>query len=265
VIGGTRFELLPARGGETSDAMLVHLPEQGVLFVGDILMPYLGAPFAEEGSVDGLIAAIDQVNALAPRVLLHGHEPLTRLFASTATLDQLRGPLVWLRAEVLRSIQGGAERGAIHAANLVPPTLAQSGADVHLAYLALRENVINRLYDQNTGYWQNGLQGLDALTSADYGAALVDYLGMSDTQLAAAAERLVADGKHEMAAQLLRWGEPQFAGNARLEAVKRLAYLRLMEKYQQFNPFKFILYAAQIDHVTPQMALPAAAPMQAAR
>jgi glyoxylase-like metal-dependent hydrolase (beta-lactamase superfamily II) len=45
VIGGTRFSLLPTRGGETDDALLVHMPDQGVLFVGDILMPYFGALF----------------------------------------------------------------------------------------------------------------------------------------------------------------------------------------------------------------------------
>src|SRR6266481_5658703 len=43
-IGGTRFELIPVQGGETHDAMFIHLPDQGVLFVGDFIMPYLGAP-----------------------------------------------------------------------------------------------------------------------------------------------------------------------------------------------------------------------------
>ena len=86
VIGGTRFSLLPTRGGETDDALLVHMPDVGVLFVGDILMPYLGAPFQAKGSVDGMLAAIDQVHALKPQLLLHGHEPLTAAFASTAML-----------------------------------------------------------------------------------------------------------------------------------------------------------------------------------
>ena len=29
VIGGTRFSLLPTRGGETDDALLVHMPDHG--------------------------------------------------------------------------------------------------------------------------------------------------------------------------------------------------------------------------------------------
>jgi len=253
IVGGTRFELLPTRGGETNDAMLIHMPEQGVLFVGDILMPYLGAPFVEEGSLDGMLAAIEQVHALKPRHLLHGHEPLTRVFSSTVMLDDLRVQLVWLRDAVVHALQSGAERGAIHAANLVPPTLEHSDSGVHLAYLVLRENVIDRVFDQNSGYWQNGLYGLDALTDADRGAALVDYLGVSDRQLASAAERMVADGKHELAAELLRWAQPRFPGNARLDAVRKLTYLKLMEKYEEFDPFRFILYGWQIDQSTAQI------------
>jgi glyoxylase-like metal-dependent hydrolase (beta-lactamase superfamily II) len=252
-VGGTRIELLPTRGGETDDAMLVRLPEQGVLFVGDILMPYLGAPFAEEGSLDGMLAAIEQVSTLKPRLLLHGHEPLTRLFNSTDMLDDLRVQLVWLRAAVLRDIAGGAERGAIQQANLVPPTLAKSPPSVQLAYLVMRENVVNRLFDQHSGYWQNGLQGLDTLTEADQGLALVDYLGVNEAQLASAIERMVADGRHGLAEVTLRRAQARLPHSERLAALRRLVYLKLMEQYQEFSPFKFILYGAQIDQQTPPM------------
>jgi glyoxylase-like metal-dependent hydrolase (beta-lactamase superfamily II) len=256
-IGGTRLELLPTRGGETSDAMLIHMPEQGVLFVGDILMPYFGAPFAEEGSPEGMLAAIEQVSALKPRLLLHGHEPLTRVFDSTAMLDDLRVQLAWLREEVLREMARGSERGAIQQANLVPPTLERSPSSVHLAYLLMREHMINRLYDQHSGYWQNGLQGLDVLTDADHGAALVDYLGVSESQVAAAVERMVADGRHELAAQTLRWARTRLPPSERLNALQRIAYLKLMEKYQEFDPFKVIVYAGQIDQAIPPMVAPA--------
>ena len=256
-IGGTRLELLPTRGGETSDAMLIRMPEQGVLFVGDILMPYFGAPFAEEGSPEGMLAAIEQVSALKPRLLLHGHEPLTRIFDSTEMLDDLRIHLAWLREAVLREIARGSERGAIQQANLVPPTLARSPSSVHLAYLLMRENMINRLYDQHSGYWQSGLQGLDVLTDADHGAALVDYLAVSESQVAAAVERMIADGRHELAAQTLRWTRTRLPHSERLNALQRIAYLKLMEKYQDFDPFKVIVYAGQIDQAIPPMVAPA--------
>ncbi len=91
---------------------------------------------------------------------------------------------------------------------------------------------------------------------AERGEALVDYLGVSDMQLASAAERMVADGKHELAAAVLRWAQPRFANSARLDAVRKLAYLRLMEKYQEFNPFKFILYSGEIEEFTTQINAP---------
>jgi glyoxylase-like metal-dependent hydrolase (beta-lactamase superfamily II) len=39
-------------GGETPDALMVHLPASGLLFTGDALMPYLGVPFTAEGQTD---------------------------------------------------------------------------------------------------------------------------------------------------------------------------------------------------------------------
>ena len=85
-IGGTRIELIPVQGGETHDAMFINLPDEGVLFVGDFIMPYLGAPFVEEGDLQGLLDAIDIVVEKNPQYLLHGHEPLTRNFTSASML-----------------------------------------------------------------------------------------------------------------------------------------------------------------------------------
>jgi glyoxylase-like metal-dependent hydrolase (beta-lactamase superfamily II) len=256
-IGGTRVQLLPTRGGETEDALLIHLPELGVLFAGDILMPYLGAPFVEEGSLDGLLESIVQLDRLKPRHLLHGHQPLTQLFTSTEMLNDLRRQLIWLRDAVHREIAGGTDRSALHRANLMPPALAGSPSSVHLAYLVLREGTIDRLFDQRSGYWQNGLQGLDALGDADHGAALVDYLDLGEARIVRAAERMVGDGRHELAAALLRAAQARLPRSERLTSAHRLVHLKLMEKHQDFNPFKFILHAARIDQATPQMSLPA--------
>jgi glyoxylase-like metal-dependent hydrolase (beta-lactamase superfamily II) len=254
VVGGTRLTLLPTRGGETDDALLVHLPDQGVLFMGDILMPYFGSPFEPEGSVEGLLAALDQVHALNPQLLLHGHAPLTRAFATVATLDGLRPHLQWLRGEVTARMKRGTPRAAIQQANLMPPTLERSTSEVHLAYLLLRENLINRLFQQRSGYWQSGLRGLDALTEADHGAALVDYLGLSDAQITAAAQRMIKDGHHELAAAVLNGAQARRPDSATLGQARALAYAKLMEKYQDFNPFKLFVYGAQVNLSVPQVS-----------
>ena len=87
----------------------------------------------------------------------------------------------------------------------------------------------------------------------DRGELLVDYLGLSETQIVKAAERLAADGKYAMAADLLESAEPKFPGSNSVKRAKRFAYLKLMEKNQNTDPFKFIIYSAKIGEQTPQI------------
>jgi len=253
-IGGTRIELIPVHGGETHDAMFINLPDQGVMFVGDFIMPYLGAPFAEEGDFQGLLDAIDVVAEKHSQHLLHGHEPLTRNFASATMLAQLKTDLMWLHEQVLTAVRRGDERAAIYQANLIPPGLLGGQPDVYQPYLILREHVIDRLYDQNVGYWQPDLQGLDHLGRADRAELLVDYLGISEKQLVKTVERLAADGKYELAASLLESSGSRFEHSTSVANAKRLVYLKLMEENQNTDPFKFIIYSGKIGEQTPQMA-----------
>jgi glyoxylase-like metal-dependent hydrolase (beta-lactamase superfamily II) len=254
-IGGTRIELIPIEGGETHDGMFIHLPDQGVMFVGDFIMPYLGAPFVEEGNLQGLLDAIDIVVKDDPKYLLHGHEPLTRVFTSPAILSQLKLDLSWLREQVLRSVQHGEERAVIQQANLTPPDLLRGNPDVYMPYFIMREHVIDRLYDQNVGYWQADLEGLDHISRADRAELLVDYLGLSEKQLVEAVGRLAADGKYELAASLLDSSEGRFEHSESVAKAKRLVYLKLMEKNQNTDPFKFILYSAKIGEQTPEISI----------
>jgi len=45
---------------------MVHLPASGLLFVGDVMMPYLGVPFTAEGSPEGLLKTMRYIRGLAP-------------------------------------------------------------------------------------------------------------------------------------------------------------------------------------------------------
>jgi len=230
-IGGTHIELIPVQGGETHDAL-----------------------FVPEGDLQGLLDAIDVVIALDPQVLLHGHQALTANFASPAMLAQLKTDLIWLREQVASAVVRGDERAAIHQANLIPATLLSGTPDAYLPYLLLREHVIDRLYDQGVGYWQADLQGLDHLGSADRAELFVDYLGINETQLLYAIERLSADGKFELAASLLDAVHSRFAKNEAVAKAERVVYLKLMEQYQNTDPFKFIIYSSRAHEQVPQMA-----------
>jgi hypothetical protein len=83
---------------------------------------------------------------------------------------------------------------------------------------------------------------------------LVDYLGLSERQLVETVERLATDGKYELGASLLESCGNRFEHSASVASAKRLIYLKLMEKDQNMDPFKFIIYSGRIGEQTPQMA-----------
>src|SRR6201999_892055 len=86
VVGDTEFVLIPVTGGETPDALMVSLPASGVLFAGDVLMPYVGVPFFAEGSPEGLLDTLCYIRELAPRQLIAGHTTLTDDFTIEAVV-----------------------------------------------------------------------------------------------------------------------------------------------------------------------------------
>jgi glyoxylase-like metal-dependent hydrolase (beta-lactamase superfamily II) len=236
-IGGTQVELIPIEGGETRDGMFVYIPGLQTMFVGDFIMPYVGAPFVSEGSLDGLFDAIDIVVQKHPRFLLHGHEPLT--------VD-----LQWLCKAVLEAIHSGEPRNTVHESNLIPPGLIEGRGDVQLPYLVLREHVIDRLFQQNVGYWQADLTGLDHLTTSGSSAGLIEYAGLSEKDTLRAAQNMIADGKYDLAVSTLDGAVVHFGRSDAIAAAERLAYSKLMERYQNIDPFKFILYSAKAGERT---------------
>jgi alkyl sulfatase BDS1-like metallo-beta-lactamase superfamily hydrolase len=113
--------------------------------------------------------------------------------------------------------------------------------------------VIDRLYDQHVGYWEANLQGLSHPSREDRADLLVEYLGLSESQIVKAADRLAADGKYAIAAELIETAEPKFPNNEALKRAKRFVSMKLMEKNQNTDPFKFIIYSAQAGEQTPQI------------
>jgi alkyl sulfatase BDS1-like metallo-beta-lactamase superfamily hydrolase len=169
-------------------------------------------------------------------------------------LANLKTDLVWLREQVMSAIRRGDENAVIQQANLIPPDLLAGHPDAHLTYLIMREHVIDRLYDQNVGYWQADLEGIRHISHADRAEIFVDYLGVSERQLTRALQGMIADGKYESAASLLESCRSRFAQSEAVAKAERLIYLKLMEQYQNTDPFKFLIYSAKAREQTPQMA-----------
>jgi len=251
-IGGTELVLYPASGGETGDALMIYLPASGVLFTGDVMMPYLGAPFFAEGSPEGLLESLEFITALRPSTLIHGHTVLTELFTTDAVAGLLPA-LTELREQALSGIAAGKTLTDLINANLLPEVLREHPVAVG-PYVAIRDHFLQRLHRQHTGYWQNDGQGLEPIAPAERAAALDLLAGGKPEPFAETARRLLAQRDHALALEITTAGLARHPDVAELRELRQQALFRLMERHQLQDPFRFLIYAEMAGAVMAPVA-----------
>src|SRR5580693_2819664 len=188
VVGGTEFVLIPVRGGETPDALLVYLPASGFLFTA-------------EGSPEGLLETLRYIRELAPRQLIQGHTTLTETFTIEA-LTGLEPALTELHEFALARIGETMPLPDILDVGYLPALLRDHPAAV-VPYLVTRDNFIARLYQQRTGYWQPDGQGLDPRSAEETAAALDLLAGEKADAFVTAAATLAGQGDLALALDIL--------------------------------------------------------------
>jgi glyoxylase-like metal-dependent hydrolase (beta-lactamase superfamily II) len=101
-VGGVRAELVYVGPAHTAGDVIVHLPEEGVVFTGDVLFREC-APIGWEGTYERWIAALETVAKLGCHTLVPGHGPL----CGPEGALELRDYLVFARAESKRCFEAG--------------------------------------------------------------------------------------------------------------------------------------------------------------
>jgi glyoxylase-like metal-dependent hydrolase (beta-lactamase superfamily II) len=240
-VGGVDFVLYPTRGGETCDGLLVHLPEREIVFAGDMIMPYIGAPFLPEGSAEGLFDAMSLIQELNPQLLIHGHPPLTELF-TVETFPALETALRDLYNLVVAAIREGRTLTEILHLNHLPSLLHDHPTAV-LPYLVIRENLIKRVHHQRSGYWKSGGEGIEHIAPADWAAALDLLSGGRHDAFTETATQILDCGDEALALKIADYGLLAYPDNGPLRVMRQTILHRLAERHQQLNPFKFVYYA----------------------
>lgn len=148
LVGGRKVELIEVGPAHTPGDLIAHVPDERVVFAGDIL--FVGVtPIMWVGPVENWIAALDRIAELAPRRVVPGHGPVGDLdsvramrayweFVSVAVRERLatgRDPYAAAR-EIAHSSEFAAqpfaawdsrERIAINAAIIARSDRGESG------------------------------------------------------------------------------------------------------------------------------------------
>jgi cyclase len=100
--GDRVIEVFHVGPAHTPDDSVVHLPDEGVLFVGDVVLG--GAtPFCLMGSISGSLRAIERLRGLGARVLVPGHGPV----GGPELLDEAEEYLRWIQRLAAQGVAAG--------------------------------------------------------------------------------------------------------------------------------------------------------------
>lgn len=116
-LGGVRFELLSTPGGETTDSLVVWLPQQQICFSGNLFSALFGhipnlVTVRGDRYRDALrfIESLDRVLALEPELLLVGHhEPVAGRERISFELRRLRAAVLYVHDETVRGMNEGKD------------------------------------------------------------------------------------------------------------------------------------------------------------
>lgn len=130
-VGGLRAELFHPGPAHSTNDTVVWLPEERVLFTGDIAMSHV-TPYVLMGSVAGSLAALGRLIELGPRVVVPGHGPV----GGPEILEKTRSYLTWV-----------AELDRVAAATGLTPLQAARAADLGpFADLIDSERLVSNLH-----------------------------------------------------------------------------------------------------------------------
>lgn len=130
-LGGRRFELYSTPGGETTDALVVWMPEHRTAFVGNLMGPFFGhVPnlYTLRGdkirSAMGFIRSIDRLIALEPVTFINGHDVFHGAEQIRQTMTKVRDATVYLRDRTIDGMNAGGDLWTLMRDVTLPAELA---------------------------------------------------------------------------------------------------------------------------------------------
>ena len=193
-IGGRRLTLISTPGGETTDALVVWLPESRTLLSGNVLGPLFGhvpnlVTVRGDRYRDALdyVASVDRIRALRPARIVTGHfDPIDGEDVIEDELRRLRDATQWVHDRVVEGMNAGRDVHTLMREVRLPPEL-----DVGEGYGKVAWNV-RAIWETYAGWFHH--RSTTELYAAPFAAVAPDIVN------AAGAGALVAAARSRLAA-----------------------------------------------------------------
>lgn len=154
-LGGRQVELLSTPGGETTDALVVWLPESRTVFIGNLMGPFFGhVPnlYTLRGdkirSALAFIRSVDRVVALQPQTLINGHNVFHGEDEITSTMTKVRDATVYLRDRTIDGMNSGADLWTLMRDVTLPAELALPQVHGKVAW------IVRAIWEEHVGWFR---------------------------------------------------------------------------------------------------------------
>jgi glyoxylase-like metal-dependent hydrolase (beta-lactamase superfamily II) len=230
--GGRRFELISTPGGEALDSMVVWLPQERVVFTGNLFGPvFLAVPNLvtvrgdRPRSVRRYLRALERVRRLDAELLITGHgEPARGAARIRADLDRMHAAVTFIHDAVIEGMNAGKDVHTLMREIRLPESLGLAEAHGKVAW------AVRSIWEEYSGWFHfDSTTALYGVPRSSIDGDLVELAGGADA-LALRAQAHVDAGRPLEALHLLDIAlrvEPH--GPAAL-AAKKAALQRLQDE-----------------------------------
>jgi len=235
--GGRRFELFWTPDGESTDCISVWMPEEKVVFVGNLFGPvFLSMPFLntlrgdKPRMVRSYLASLDKVRKLGAEILITGHgDPIVGADKVRADLDRMYAAVAWVRDYTLAGMNAGKDVHSLMREIKIPEDIA-IGEFHGKASWAVRS-----IWQEYSGWFHyDSTTSLYGVPRSSIDADLTELAGGAEA-LATRAQQKVAAGKPLEAIHLLDIALGAEPANAKALTVKKDALEKLLATSGQTN------------------------------
>ena len=154
--GGRRFELYSVRGGETTDSLIVWLPQDRIAFTGNMMGPIFGhVPnlYTLRGDriryVQYYLDSVQRLIDLNPEMLITGHgDPIVGADNIRTQLTKIRDAVQYIRDETFKGMNEGKDLWTLMRDVQLPPHLQIGQGHGKLPWL------VRAIWEEHLGWFR---------------------------------------------------------------------------------------------------------------